>query len=147
MCSPSYWQIYKSVTGLYITFIDIYAYFSKNIAHFVFQILVSDTRTYINDFNSVSAWVMTIHPALSFSLHYPLQKLLYWHFLWLPHLLAVFKNIRVDLLLKLSCLLFKKQSASVCSTSYTSSDLLSLLKTASVWVVALTIDTLQYLQN
>ena len=41
----------------------------------------------------------------------------------------------------------KAKLDSVCSTSCTNSDLLSLFRTASVWVVAITIDTFQYLQN
>ena len=41
----------KLVTDLYVTFIDIYACFSKNVALFVFRILVSDRQMYTNDFN------------------------------------------------------------------------------------------------
>ena len=36
---------------------------------------------------------------------------------------------------------------SICSTSFTSSDLLSFFRTSSVWVVDITIEQLQYLQN
>ena len=44
----------KSVTGMYLTFIDIYTYFFEKIAHVAFQTLVSDRRRYTNNFNSVS---------------------------------------------------------------------------------------------
>ena len=54
------------VTGLYVLFIDIYAYFSKINVHFVFQILVSDRQRYINDFDSVSAWFVTTKSTSSF---------------------------------------------------------------------------------
>ena len=44
----------KSMTRLYVTFVDVCAYLFKNVAHFFFQILVSDRRRYTNNFNCVS---------------------------------------------------------------------------------------------
>ena len=52
----------KSMTRLYLTFVDVYdVNLSKNIAHFIFQILVSDRRRYTNNFNSVISRTMDIH--------------------------------------------------------------------------------------
>ena len=70
----------KSVTVLCVTFIDIYSYFFKNIVHFTFQILVVDRRRYTNNFSSVSAAVLSISQAVSFSLHYPLQT--FWIYIF-----------------------------------------------------------------
>lgn len=63
----------KSVTGVYVTFIDTNIYLSKIIVHFILKSSVSDTQRYTNDFNSFGTWVLSIHLVLSFSLHFPLD--------------------------------------------------------------------------
>ena len=137
----------KSMTGLYVTFIDIYTYFSKNIVRFIFQILVSDRRRYTNNFNSAwrDYWALAQHclsvcTTLSISFEFKFFVTAKSASSFLKYLSRSFTSV-------IRFVICEAKPASVYSTSCTSSDFLSLFRTASVWVVAMTIDTLQYLQN
>ena len=146
LCSPSYWQILQSsclspcVGDRPASHVHRYShlFLQKYCALcFAFWILVSDRRRYISNFNSVSAWVQSISPALSYSLHYPLHK--FWIYFVTAKSTCIFLKYPSRSFTSIfRFIICETKLASVCSASCTSSDLLSLFKTASVWVVAVT---------